>query len=78
MQKFLFLPIVFAGLLAGCANQSPVSPVSTPQDWERWLQIGPTCRYYNQRACLAQSGDDAAPREPLWQVARLLPDPASK
>jgi len=49
MRKLLLLPI----LLAGCASQTPVAPVSTPQDWERWLQIGPNCRRHYQRSCLA-------------------------
>ena len=54
MRKLLLLPLV----LAGCASQAPVAPVSTPQDWERWLQIGPNCRPYYQRFCLAGTQPD--------------------
>jgi hypothetical protein len=64
MRKLLMLPL----LLAGCASQSSIAPVSTPQDWERWLQIGPNCRPYAQRFCLA--GAEDAPTGTIILAAR--------
>lgn len=72
MRKLLMLPI----LLAGCASQAPITPVSTPQDWERWLQIGPNCRPYAQRFCLARADDGLMGT--ILLAARSVHDPASK
>jgi hypothetical protein len=69
MRKFLLLPI----LLAGCASQTTVAPVSTPQDWERWLQIGPNCRRHYQRFCLA----GAEPPESFQLAVHPVGGPAS-
>jgi hypothetical protein len=71
MRKLLLLPI----LLAGCASQTPVAPVSTPQDWERWLQIGPNCRRHYQRACLART-EPVRPAESFQLAVRPTGGPA--